>query len=159
MEFLREMIEKGEVKEIEILPSEGKSNLKKKFAIAGPIDGPYEGYWFRVSLDFTKDYPYRPPTVTMIDKIWGPYFDDKTGEVCMDILDETWTPSLTTITLLQSIISLLSEKNIVLENSTFLNPQAVILKKTNQPQFDEEVKKFCQNNHFKKQEIYNDAQR
>jgi ubiquitin-protein ligase len=101
--------------------------LKKHFAIAGPLDSPYEGYWFRISIQIPTDYPYRPPTeVKMLDKVWNPYFDPLTGEICIDILDDQWSPSYNLEKLLISIISLMSETKIDLEVSSFLNPQAAI---------------------------------
>lgn len=68
----------------------------------------------------------------MKDRIWGLFFDENTGEVCIDILSTEWSPAWTLTKILQSLISLLSETKINLEESTFLNAQAAILKQNNE---------------------------
>jgi ubiquitin-protein ligase len=68
----------------------------------------------------------------MKDRIWGLFFDENTGEVCIDILNTEWSPIYTLTKILQSLISLLSETKINLEESTFLNAQAAILKQNNE---------------------------
>ncbi len=95
----------------------------------------------------------------MKDPIWGLFFDENTGEVCIDILDREWSPAITITKILQALISLLSETKINFEESTFLNPPAAILKQNNETQFNEEVRKFCEKNHYKKRQIYPDVYR
>lgn len=86
-----------------------------KYAIilfSGGLDSPYEGYWFRVKLEWPEDYPFRPPKCTFLDKVWNPYVDFEKGQICMDILSNQFSPALKTIHIILSIISLLSEDKI-----------------------------------------------
>lgn len=56
------------------------------FLISGGLDSPYEGYCFRVKLEWPEDYPFRPPKCIFLDNVWNPYVDFKNGDICMDIL-------------------------------------------------------------------------
>lgn len=89
---------------------------------SGGLDSPYEGYWFRVKIEWTEDYPFRPPKCTFLDKVWNPYVDFEKGKICMDILYDQFSPALTTIQIIFSIISLLSENKINKDNDGFINP-------------------------------------
>ncbi|PAV57481.1 hypothetical protein WR25_26894 [Diploscapter pachys] len=56
--------------------------------IFGPQDTPFEDGTFKLSLEFTEEYPNKPPTVKFISKMFHPnvYAD---GSICLDIL-QSW---------------------------------------------------------------------
>ena len=76
----------------------------------GPEGTPYEGGKFKLTLEFPANYPFKPPKVRCLTKIYHPNIN-KTGEICLDILKDKWTPALTIEKLLLSISSLLNEPN------------------------------------------------
>ena len=78
--------------------------------IFGPDDTPWEGGTFSLLLEFSEEYPNKPPKVRFISKVFHPnvYAD---GQICLDILQSNWTPILDVSTLLASIQSLLSDPN------------------------------------------------
>ena len=61
-------------------------------------------------IEFTEDYPNKPPTVTFISKMFHPniYAD---GKICLDILQNQWSPIYDVAAILTSIQSLLSDPN------------------------------------------------
>ena len=78
--------------------------------IHGPDDSPYKDGVFKLSIKFTKEYPFKAPSVTFETKVYHPNINDK-GQICLDILKNNWSPALTIKTLLLSICSLLTDPN------------------------------------------------
>lgn len=78
--------------------------------IMGPGDSPYQGGIFRLKINFPMNYPYKPPKVQFITKIFHPNISPS-GSICLDILKEKWSPALTVSKILLSISSLLTEPN------------------------------------------------
>lgn len=78
--------------------------------IFGPKGTPYEDGTFRLKLEFTEEYPNKPPRVMFISKIFHPnvYAD---GSICMDILSSAWSPTYDVMAILISIQSLLDSPN------------------------------------------------
>lgn len=74
-------------------------------------------------MTFPQDYPYNPPKVKFLSKMWHPNVYEN-GDVCISILhppvddpqsgelpSERWNPTQNVRTILLSIISLLNEPN------------------------------------------------
>ncbi|KAM0943014.1 putative ubiquitin-conjugating enzyme E2, ubiquitin-conjugating enzyme/RWD [Dioscorea sansibarensis] len=78
--------------------------------IMGPADSPYAGGVFFVKVQFPPEYPFRPPTVNFQTKVYHPNINSN-GNICLDILQEQWSPALTISKLLLSICSLLTDPN------------------------------------------------
>ena len=53
--------------------------------IFGPHDTPFEDGTFKLTIEFTEEYPNKPPTVRFISRMFHPnvYAD---GGICLDIL-------------------------------------------------------------------------
>ena len=79
--------------------------------IIGPQDTPYEKGFFHLDIKFPKEYPFKPPNITFINKIYHPNINYK-GEICLDILNKEWSPALTISKVILSICSLLSDPNV-----------------------------------------------
>lgn len=120
-----------ELKKIHEEPVEGfrvslpnEDNLFEwQVAIFGPPGTLYEGGYFKAIMTFPQDYPYNPPKVKFLTKMWHPNVYEN-GDVCISILhppvddpqsgelpSERWNPTQNVRTILLSIISLLNEPN------------------------------------------------
>lgn len=75
--------------------------------IRGPVDTPYEGYTYRISMTFPSDYPYTAPTIVFETPIFHPNVCERNGAICLDILKEKWSPIYNVQTILISLQSLL----------------------------------------------------
>ena len=78
--------------------------------ILGPTESPYEGGIFYLQIQFPMDYPFKPPKVTFITKIYHCNINS-TGNICLDILKDQWSPALTISKVLLSICSLMDDQN------------------------------------------------
>lgn len=78
--------------------------------IFGPADSPFEGGLFHLDIVFPPKYPFAPPKIKFITKIYHPNIAPN-GSICLDILKDQWTPALTISRVLLSICSLLCDPN------------------------------------------------
>ena len=81
-----------------------------KSTIIGPKNTPYEGGIFNIDIDIPIDYPFKPPKVIFVTKIYHPNIS-ASGSICIDILKDKWSPALNITQVLLSITSLLSDPN------------------------------------------------
>lgn len=81
-----------------------------KATIMGPEDTPYHNGVFYLEIWFPSDFPFKPPKVNFITKIYHPNIDSS-GNICLDILKDAWSPALSISKVLLSICSLLAEPN------------------------------------------------
>lgn len=91
-------------------PVDSNNLYKWNATIIGPIDSPYSGGIFNLKIYFPKKYPFSPPKVKFVTKIYHPNIDNY-GSICLDVLKDQWSPALTTSKILLSICSLLTDPN------------------------------------------------
>ena len=83
---------------------------KWEATIIGPEKTPYESGVFKLEILFPNNYPFKPPKIKFITRIFHPNIN-RYGNICLDILDKQWSPALTINKVLLSISSLLSDPN------------------------------------------------
>ncbi|KAK2662278.1 hypothetical protein Ddye_000852 [Dipteronia dyeriana] len=76
--------------------------------IPGPIGTPYEGGIFKIDITLPDGYPFEPPKMHFVTKVWHPNVSSQSGAICLDILKDQWSPALTLKTALLSVQALLS---------------------------------------------------
>ncbi|MBA0773156.1 hypothetical protein Goshw_016078 [Gossypium schwendimanii] len=76
--------------------------------IPGPLGTPYEGGSFEIDITFADGYPFEPPKMKFVTKVWHPNISSQSGAICLDILKDQWSPALTLKTALLSVQALLS---------------------------------------------------
>ena len=84
--------------------------FKWQATILGPKGTPYEGGIFYLRFDFTHDYPFKPPKVMFLTKIYHCNINSS-GGICLDILKDNWSPALTISKVLLCICSLMDDPN------------------------------------------------
>eukprot|EP01128_Nolandella_sp_AFSM9_P005370 TRINITY_DN2579_c0_g1_i2.p1 TRINITY_DN2579_c0_g1~~TRINITY_DN2579_c0_g1_i2.p1 ORF type:complete len:172 (+),score=24.32 TRINITY_DN2579_c0_g1_i2:132-647(+) len=75
--------------------------------IKGPEDTPYAGGWFTLDIVVPDNYPLKPPSVSFVTNVFHPNVLYKTGEICLDLLKDAWTPAFTLVAVCRAIIGLL----------------------------------------------------
>jgi ubiquitin-conjugating enzyme E2 A len=103
--------------------------------IFGPDDTPWEGGTFRLKLEFSEEYPNKPPKVSFVSAMFHPnVYND--GSICLDILQNQWSPIYDVAAILTSIQSLLCDPN---PNSP-ANAEAARLFAENKREYNRRVK-------------------
>lgn len=105
--------------------------------IEGPRDTPYAGGKFRLRIDFSTEFPFRPPVIQFITPVFHPNIGID-GRICLDILHSQWSPALSVRALLISLCSLLTDPN----PDHGLNRDALKLYRTDKSKYDETVKNW-----------------
>ena len=78
------------------------NTLARNAVIIGPADTPFEDGTFRLVMQFEEQYPNKPPQVKFISQMFHPNVY-ATGELCLDILQNRWSPTYDVAAVLTSI--------------------------------------------------------
>mmetsp|Transcript_6622 Transcript_6622/g.14155 ORF Transcript_6622/g.14155 Transcript_6622/m.14155 type:complete len:156 (+) Transcript_6622:28-495(+) len=107
--------------------------------IFGPDDTAWEGGTFKLRLQFSEEYPNKPPVVNFVSKLFHPnvYAD---GGICLDILQNNWSPIYDIVAVLTSIQSLLCDPN---PNSP-ANSEAARLFQENRREYNKRVQQIVE---------------
>lgn len=104
-----------------------------------PDETPWEGGTFKLTLQFTEDYPNKPPVVKFVSKLFHPnVYND--GGICLDILQSNWSPIYDISAVLTSIQSLLCDPN---PNSP-ANSEAARLFQENRREYNKRVQQIVE---------------
>lgn len=104
-----------------------------------PEETPWEGGTFKLVLDFSEDYPNKPPLVKFVSKLFHPnVYND--GGICLDILQSNWSPIYDISAVLTSIQSLLCDPN---PNSP-ANSEAARLFQENRREYNKRVQQIVE---------------
>ena len=112
-------------------PNNESDQFRWEATITGPEDSPYAGGIFFLQIHFPPDYPFKPPTVKFTTRVYHPNINSD-GNICLDILKNQWSPSLTIGKVLLSIRSLLMDPNA----EETVTPEIANVYKTNRELYD-----------------------
>jgi peroxin-4 len=94
--------------DVQLSPIDGNLNNWRAI-VTGPVDTPFEGGRFELDIVVPSSYPLMPPSIRFNTKLFHPNVHPKTGEICLDILKNAWSPAWTLQSTCRAIIVLLSD--------------------------------------------------
>ncbi|CAJ0577967.1 unnamed protein product, partial [Mesorhabditis spiculigera] len=85
-----------------------ESNLLHWTVTLLPDQEPYSKGAFRVQIDFPADYPFKPPKLTLLTKIYHPNVDEQ-GQICLGIVHpDNWKPATRAEQVLLALLQLIN---------------------------------------------------
>ena len=86
-----------------------EANILQWSGLIVPQCPPYDKGAFKIKIDFPAEYPFKPPKITFLTKIYHPNIDKK-GQVCLPIISaENWKLATKTKQVIQALVALLHD--------------------------------------------------
>jgi len=105
----------------------------------GPKDSIYEGGHWNVHVSLPEEYPYKSPSIGFCNTIYHPNVDEASGSVCLDVINQTWSPMFELVNVFDVFLpQLLSYPNA----SDPLNQEAAALQMADTKAYETRVREY-----------------
>ncbi|KAA8548071.1 hypothetical protein F0562_004668 [Nyssa sinensis] len=107
----------------------------------GPKESLYEGGVWKIRVELPDAYPYNSPSIGFLNKIFHPNIDELSGSVCLDVINESWSPMFDLLNVFEVFLPQL----LLYPNPSHpLNDDAASLMMKDQKQYEQKVKEYCE---------------
>ncbi len=74
-----------------------------------PGEEPYKEGAFQIQVDFPEEYPFKPPTVQFLTKIFHPNVDNE-GKMCFAMISvDKWKPVTRIVEVVEALLKIMTE--------------------------------------------------
>ncbi|KAI1434063.1 ubiquitin-conjugating enzyme [Xylaria sp. CBS 124048] len=107
----------------------------------GPAETPFENGIWKIHVELPDQYPYKSPSIGFVNRIFHPNIDELSGSVCLDVINQTWSPMYDMINIFEVFLpQLLRYPN----PSDPLNGEAAALMMRDNKLYESRVKDYVQ---------------
>ncbi|KAK8217583.1 ubiquitin-conjugating enzyme E2 H [Zalaria obscura] len=105
----------------------------------GPEETPFAGGLWKIHVELPDQYPYKSPSIGFVNRIFHPNIDELSGSVCLDVINQTWSPMYDMVNIFEVFLpQLLRYPN----PTDPLNGEAAALMMRDQKGYDAKVKEY-----------------
>ncbi|KAK3109206.1 ubiquitin-conjugating enzyme E2 H, partial [Teratosphaeriaceae sp. CCFEE 6253] len=98
---------------------------------------PFTGGLWKIHVELPDQYPYKSPSIGFVNRIFHPNIDELSGSVCLDVINQTWSPMYDMVNIFEVFLpQLLRYPN----PTDPLNGEAAALMMRDQKGYDAKVK-------------------
>ncbi|KAM0675945.1 ubiquitin-conjugating enzyme E2 H [Gurleya vavrai] len=124
-----------------------------EITMEGPEDTPFYGGRFKVRIQIPKEYPFKSPSIGFTTKIYHPNIDENSGSVCLDVLNQVWSPLYD----LSNVMEVFLPQLLAYPNPLDpLNTEAAHLYINDRKKFDEMVREYVGKYALKREQRLNE---
>lgn len=138
--MMKENIKNGELKGVTVRLKDDTNFYFWLVRIEGVKNTDYEGQQYELGIEFSSNYPMEAPLVNFVNSDMFHPNVYRNGRVCLDILDNKWSPCYDVEMVVVSIQSLLDDPNV----SSPANLDAAKLYESNRDKYRERIMRLYQ---------------
>ena len=69
-----------------------EDNLEQGLVELTGVIAPFSDGTWKVHVELPDQYPYKSPSIGFVNRIFHPNIDELSGSVCLDVINQTWSP-------------------------------------------------------------------
>lgn len=107
--------------------------------IKGPSDTPFYHGRYKIRIFLPQEFPFKSPSIGFITKVFHPNIDESSGTVCLDVLNQVWSPLYDVLNIVETFLpQLLAYPN----PDDPLNIEAGRLYRENKEEYEKRVEEY-----------------